>query len=80
MSVKTFLPKKEGVPSEFIEKVKYIVGEENVSEKECDLISYSLDYWLYGVYLSQYGNLPSLPCVVISPPAAATSNVAGVKV
>ena len=67
MSVKTFLPKKEGVPSEFIEKVKYIVGEENVSEKECDLISYSLDYWLYGVFLSQHGNLPSLPCAVISP-------------
>ncbi|MGB2856878.1 MAG: FAD-binding oxidoreductase, partial [Dehalococcoidia bacterium] len=34
---------------------------------ECDLISYSLDYWLYGVALSQYGNLPSLPCAVISP-------------
>ncbi|MBA7466310.1 hypothetical protein ES707_01490 [subsurface metagenome] len=67
MNVKTFLSKKEGVPSEFIEKVKYIVGEENVSERECDLISYSLDYWLYGVFLSQYGNLPSLPCVVISP-------------
>jgi len=44
-----------------------MVGEENVSEGECDLISYSLDYWLYGVYLSQYGNLPSLPCVVVSP-------------
>jgi len=67
MNVRTFISKKEGIPSEFIKKVKYIVGEENVSERECDLISYSLDYWLYGVFLSQYGNLPSLPCVVISP-------------
>lgn len=67
MNAKTFLSKKGVVPSEFIEKVKHIVGEENVSERECDLISYSLDYWLYGVFLSQYGNLPSLPCVVISP-------------
>ncbi|MCK4964265.1 MAG: hypothetical protein KAS54_04220, partial [Dehalococcoidia bacterium] len=63
MKVKTYLSKKGRVPSEFTEKVKYIVGEENVSERECDLISYSLDYWLYGVFLSQYGNLPSLPCV-----------------
>ena len=67
MNVKTYLSKKGRVPSEFTEKVKYIVGEENVSERECDLISYSLDYWLYGVFLSQYGNLPSLPCVIISP-------------
>ena len=67
MKVKTYLSKKGRVPSEFTEKVKYIVGEENVSERECDLISYSLDYWLYGVFLSQYGNLPSLPCVIISP-------------
>lgn len=67
MNIKTYLSQKGAVPSEFIEKVKHIVGEENVSEKECDLISYSLDYWLYGVALSQYGNLPSLPCAVISP-------------
>jgi len=67
VNVKTLLAKKAGVPSEFIEKVKYIVGEENISERECDLISYSLDYWLYGVFLSQYGNLLSLPCAVISP-------------
>jgi alkyldihydroxyacetonephosphate synthase len=55
------------VSPKFIEKVKGIVGEENVSESECDLISYSLDYWLYGIFLSQYGKLPSLPSVVISP-------------
>ena len=67
MNIKTFLSDKGEVPSEFVEKVKHIVGEENVSERECDLISYSLDYWLYGVFLSQDGNLPSLPCVVISP-------------
>ena len=67
MKVKTFMSRIQRVPSDFIEKVKNTVGEENVSEKECDLISYSLDYWLYGVFLSQYGNLPSLPGVVISP-------------
>ena len=67
MDIKTFLSNKGEVPSEFVEKVKHIVGEENVSERECDIISYSLDYWLYGVFLSQYGNLPSLPSVVISP-------------
>ena len=67
MDIKTFLSNKGEVPSGFVEKVKHIVGEENVSERECDIISYSLDYWLYGVFLSQYGNLPSLPCVVISP-------------
>jgi len=67
MDIKTFLSNKGEVPSGFVERVKHIVGEENVSERECDIISYSLDYWLYGVFLSQYGNLPSLPCVVISP-------------
>ena len=61
------MSRMQGVPSEFIKKVNYIVGEENVSEKECDLISYSLDYWLYGVFLSQHGSLPSLPSLVISP-------------
>jgi len=67
MTVKTYLSPKGAAPPGFIEKVKRIVGEENVSEKECDLISYSLDYWLYGVLLSQHGSLPSLPCAVISP-------------
>ncbi len=67
MNVKTFLSNRERAPSEFVEKVKGIIGEENVSDSECDLISYSLDYWLYGIFLSQYGNLPSLPSVVISP-------------
>jgi len=67
MMARTSLSDKGQAPSEFVEKVKSLVGDENVSERECDLISYSLDYWLYGVYLSQHGNLPSLPCVVISP-------------
>ena len=48
-------------------KVKEIVGEENMSQEEADLISYSLDYWLYGVFLSQDGKLPALPSAVISP-------------
>ena len=67
MKVTTFLSQKEEVPPEFVQKVRHIVGEENVSESECDLISYSLDYWLYGVFLSQYGSLPSVPSAVISP-------------
>jgi len=67
MNVETFMAKRGEVPSKFIEKVKGAVGEENISQSECDLISYSLDYWLYGVFLSQYGKLPSLPSVVISP-------------
>jgi alkyldihydroxyacetonephosphate synthase len=67
MTVETFMSQRGEVSPKFIEKVKGIVGEENVSESECDLISYSLDYWLYGIFLSQYGKLPSLPAVVISP-------------
>jgi alkyldihydroxyacetonephosphate synthase len=67
MTVETFMSQRGKVSPKFIEKVKGIVGEENVSESECDLISYSLDYWLYGIFLSQYGKLPSLPSVVISP-------------
>lgn len=67
MTVETFMSQRGEVSPKFIEKVKGIVGEENVSESECDLISYSLDYWLYGIFLSQYGKLPSLPSVVISP-------------
>lgn len=67
MNVETFMSKRGEVSPRFIEKVKGIVGEENVSESECDLISYSLDYWLYGIFLSQYGKLPALPSVVISP-------------
>lgn len=67
MTVETFMSQRGEVSPKFIEKVKGIVGEENVSESECDLISYSLDYWLYGIFLSQYGKLPALPSVVISP-------------
>ncbi|MCJ7520774.1 MAG: FAD-binding oxidoreductase, partial [Dehalococcoidia bacterium] len=67
MSITTFLSQRGEVPREFIEKVKRLVGEDNISEKECDLIAYSLDYWLYGVFLSQHGNLPSLPSIIISP-------------
>ncbi|MDY6916603.1 MAG: FAD-binding oxidoreductase [Chloroflexota bacterium] len=71
MSVEAFLSAKRGRPSEFIETAKRVVGEENVSESECDLIAYSLDYWLYAVSLSQHGKPPSLPCAVISPGDAA---------
>ena len=67
MSVKTWLSQRASVPAAFVEKVKHVVGEEYVSDREADLIAYSLDYWLYGIYLSQYGNLPSLPSVVMSP-------------
>ena len=67
MNIKTYMAEKAGISPQFLEKVKLIVGGDNVSENEADLIAYSLDYWLYGIFLSQYGNLPSLPSVVISP-------------
>jgi len=55
------------LPPEFVRKVRRIVGDEHFSQRECDLISYSLDYWLYGVLLSQQGKLPSLASAVVSP-------------
>ncbi|UCC59241.1 MAG: FAD-binding oxidoreductase [Dehalococcoidia bacterium] len=67
MNISTYLSQKGTVSPEFVEKVKRIVGEDNVSDRESDLIAYSLDYWLYGVFLSQYGSLPSLPSLVVSP-------------
>jgi alkyldihydroxyacetonephosphate synthase len=67
MNVKTWLSEKADAPAAFINEAKRVVGKDNVSVKECDLIAYSLDYWMYGVFLSQYGSLPSLPSVVISP-------------
>src|SRR5512136_2657900 len=71
MKVKTYMSPKGILPPGFIEKVKRIVGEEHFSQQESDLISYSLDYWLYGVFLSQKGDLPALPSAVISPASAA---------
>jgi len=67
VNVKTWLSKRASVPSAFINEAKRIAGKDSVSTKECDLIAYSLDYWMYGVFLSQYGSLPSLPSLVISP-------------
>jgi len=63
---------QEGIlPGGFVGKVRRIVGDEHFSQQEGDLISYSLDYWLYGVFLSQKGDLPALPSAVISPASAA---------
>ncbi|MEA3313508.1 MAG: FAD-binding oxidoreductase [Caldisericota bacterium] len=67
MNVKSFLSKGKDIPYEFIEEVKRIVGEKYVSEKERDLISYSVDYWLYGVYKTQFGEIPVIPSAVVSP-------------
>jgi hypothetical protein len=62
----------EGIlPRGFVKKVTKIVGDEHFSQQEGDLISYSLDYWMYGVFLSQKGDLPALPSAVISPSSAA---------
>lgn len=66
MNVKTWLSQTAHVPAAFINEARRVVGKDNVSTKECDLIAYSLDYWMYGVFLSQYGTLPSLPSAVIS--------------
>jgi len=67
VKIKTYFPCAQGAPLDFVRKVKQVVGEENVSQRERDLISYSLDYWLYGVYLSQHGALPAIPSLIVSP-------------
>ncbi|MDH4067774.1 MAG: FAD-binding oxidoreductase [Dehalococcoidia bacterium] len=71
MKVKTYMSQKGILPRGFIARVRQIVGNEHFSQQEGDLISYSLDYWLYGVFLSQKGDLPALPSAVISPASAA---------
>ncbi|MEA1872594.1 MAG: FAD-binding oxidoreductase [Chloroflexota bacterium] len=71
MKVKTYMSQEGTLPRGFVERVRRIVGDEHFSRQESDLISYSLDYWLYGVFLSQKGDLPALPSAVISPASAA---------
>jgi alkyldihydroxyacetonephosphate synthase len=71
MKVKTYMSGGGILPRSFIERVRRIVGDQHFSQQEGDLISYSLDYWLYGVFLSQKGDLPALPSAVISPASAA---------
>jgi len=71
MKVKTYMSRQGTLPRGFIEKVRRVVGDEHFSQHESDLISYSLDYWLYGVFLSQKGDLPALPSAVICPASAA---------
>jgi len=67
VKVKTYMSQGGILPPGFIQKVRRIVGDEHFSQQEGDLISYSLDYWMYGVFLSQKGDLPSLPSAVIAP-------------
>jgi alkyldihydroxyacetonephosphate synthase len=67
MKIKTYMSQEGVLPRGFIRKVRRIVGDEHFSQQEGDLISYSLDYWLYGIFLSQKGDLPALPSAVISP-------------
>jgi len=71
MKVKTYMSQGGILPDGFIERVKRIVGSGHFSQQESDLISYSLDYWLYGVFRAQKGDLPGLPSAVISPASAA---------
>jgi len=71
MKVNTYMSQKGILPRDFIERVRRIVGDDYFSQQENDLISYSLDYWLYGIFLSQKGDLPALPSAVISPASAA---------
>jgi len=71
MKVKIYMSQEGILPRGFIERVRRIVGDEHFSQREGDLISYSLDYWLYGIFLSQKGDLPALPSAVISPASAA---------
>jgi alkyldihydroxyacetonephosphate synthase len=67
VKVSTYMSQVGILPPGFIERVRRIVGDEHFSQQEDDVISYSLDYWLYGVFLSQKGALPALPSAVISP-------------
>jgi len=67
VKVRTYMSQGGILPTGFIHEVRRIVGDEHFSQQEGDLISYSLDYWLYGVFLSQKGDLPALPSAVISP-------------
>lgn len=71
MRIKTYMSRKSTLPPGFVEKVRGVVGDEHFSQRERDLISYSLDYWLYGIFLSQRGDLPAVPSAVISPASAA---------
>ena len=71
MKVRTYMSQGGILPPRFIQKVRRIVGDEHFSQQEADLISYSLDYWMYGVFLSQKGDLPALPAAVISPASTA---------
>ena len=71
MKVNTYMSQKGILPRGFVDRVRRIVGDQHFSQQEGDLISYSLDYWLYGVFLSQKGDLPALPSAVISPASAA---------
>jgi alkyldihydroxyacetonephosphate synthase len=70
MKVKTYMSQGRVLPPGFVERVRRIVGDEYFSRQESDLISYSLDYWLYGVFLSQKGDLPALPSAIVSPASA----------
>ena len=71
MKVRTYMSQGGTLPPGFIQKVRRIVGDEHVSQQEGDLISHSLDYWMYGVFLSQKGDLPALPSAVVSPASTA---------
>ena len=71
MKVRTYMSQGGILPPGFIQKVRQIVGDAHFSQREGDLISYGLDYWMYGVFLSQKGDLPSLPSAVIAPASTA---------
>jgi alkyldihydroxyacetonephosphate synthase len=71
MKVNTYMSRPGTLPAGFLRRAREIVGEDHVSQLEADLISYSLDYWLYGVFLSQRGELPALPLAVVSPASSA---------
>ncbi len=67
MKVKETFERGEPLSETFIKEVEEVVGEKNVLRSEAHLIGYSLDYWMFGVFLSKDGVLPSLPELVVSP-------------
>ncbi|MBE0480456.1 MAG: FAD-binding oxidoreductase [Dehalococcoidia bacterium] len=67
MTISTYMSQRKKAPTGFLKEVARVVGVDHVSERESDLIAFSLDYWMYAIGRSQHGELPALPGAVISP-------------
>ncbi|MEX2689965.1 MAG: FAD-binding oxidoreductase [Candidatus Njordarchaeum guaymaensis] len=68
MPIKEIMRKKspENV-DDAITEISAIIGEDKVSVKEVDLVSYSHDYWLITLHWLLKGEVPALPNAVVWP-------------